>query len=72
MFGKDNVPLRWIDNAMGAFFESSFELEKKNSDYAHFTRLGMHTRGIISAGSVTSLCASSSLKEMRCAISTSQ
>lgn len=30
------------------------------------------TSGIISAGSVTSLCANSSLKEMRCPTSTSQ
>lgn len=70
MLRYDDVFGGGIDNPMGASFQRGFELVVHES-----RNLGLSialTRGMISAGSVTSRWASSSLNEIRWPTSTSQ
>ena len=70
MLRYDDVFGGGVDNPMGASFQRGFELVVHES-----MNLGLYialTRGMISAGSVTSRWASSSLNEIRWPTSTSQ
>lgn len=61
MFGKVDLGLLGEDDSVRAFLESGFELvAERQIRLGGMSRLNL-TSGIISAGSVTSLCANSSL-----------
>ena len=62
--------LRGEYNAIGALFQCCFELQPVSVELT--LRVDQNTTGMISAGCVVSWCASSSLYEIKCAMSTSQ
>ena len=71
MFGDFDVSRGGVDNAMCASLQCALELKQELADVLSLI-CSILTSGMISAGSVTSRCARSSLKEMRCPTSTSQ
>ena len=72
VFGQNDRRLGRIDNSLRTFLERSFELRVVRGCPQAGRRSSELTSGITSPGSVVSLWASSSLKDIRCAISTSQ
>lgn len=72
MLRKLDVFLRAVDNRLSALLQGSLELKDGISDFLTRERIEILTNGMTSAGSFVSLWASSSLYEIKCAMSMSQ